>query len=262
MLMKKGLIAFDLDGTLIDGFDRFYPGRLEAIEELSRDYYITIASGRSWESIRRFAVLLGINIPYISYDGALLRDVDGRTYFKTTIEERELRFLEVFQRKYNLPFVLFTENHSRIHPMVEEYGTIVSHWRLKYVKDIHFDYEREPIIKVILMRENFQMMRSIFREMIFLRGGVRGIYMYPSRKRKGLWIVDITHPGTNKGVALKKLSEILNVDRVVAVGDYLNDIPMFQVSDISIAVEPSLEEVKRHADFVLQYFRDIVSILL
>ena len=260
-MKKKGLIAFDLDGTLIDGFDRFYEGRLETIEELSKEYYITIASGRSWESIRRFANLLGIDIPYISYDGALLRDTKGKTYFKISIGSRDLKTIEEIQRRYDLPFVLFTEDYSIIHPMVEEYGTIVSHWRLNYIKNTCFDYQGKSIIKVILMRENFQLMKKIFGEIVVVRNGIEGMYMYPSRKRKGLWIVDITNSRANKGIALRKLSEILNVDRVVAVGDYLNDIPMFEVSDISIAVEPSHDLVKRAADYVVKDFRNILTIL-
>ncbi len=261
-MKRKGLIAFDLDGTLIDGFDRFYPGRLETIEELSKEYYITIASGRSWESIRRFAFLLNIEIPYISYDGALLRDRDGRTYHAIFMDQRELRRMEEFQRRYSVPFVLFDEDYSRIHPQVEEYGTIVSHWRLNYVKDYIFDLSEKPAIKLIMMRENHALIKEIFRHVVCMRGGLRGVYMYPSRKRKGLWILDMTHESVNKGIALRKLAQILDVEKVVAVGDYLNDIPMFRVSDIAVAIEPTLDAVRQEADYVISDFRDLLGILL
>ncbi len=261
-MKKKGLIAFDLDGTLIDGFDRFYPGRMETIEELSREYYITIASGRSWESIRRFAFLLNIEIPYISYDGALLRDREGRTYDAIFMDSKELRRMEEFQSRYSVPFVLFDENHSIIHPQVEEYGTIVTHWRLNYIKDYTFDLSGRPSIKLIMMRENYALIREIFRHVVCMRGGLRGIYMYPSRKRKGLWILDMTHESVNKGLALRKLADILNVEKVISVGDYLNDIPMFRVSDISVAIEPTLNPVRQEADYVISDFRDLLGILL
>ncbi len=261
-MKKKGLIAFDLDGTLIDGFDRFYPGRLETIEELSREYHITIASGRSWESIRRFAILLNIDIPYISYDGALLRDRDGRTFMAIYMDERDLQRMEEYQRRYGLPFVLFDENHSRIHPAVEEYGTIVTHWRLNYIKDYSFNLSNRPAIKLIMMRENYSLIKEIFRHVVCMREGVSGVYMYPSRKRKGLWILDMTHRDVNKGIALRELARILEVDRVVAVGDYLNDIPMFRVSDVAVAVEPTMDPVRREADYVISDFRDLLGILL
>ncbi len=261
-MKKKGLIAFDLDGTLIDGFDKFYPGRLETIEELSREYYITIASGRSWESIRRFAFLLNIDIPYISYDGALLRDRDGRTYDAVFMNRADLRRMEEFQRRYSIPFVLFDEDHSRIHPAVEEYSTIITHWRLNYLRDYLFDMSGRPAIKLIMMKENYSLIREIFHHVLLMRGGMRGVYMYPSRKRKGLWILDMTHQSVNKGLSLKKLARILDVERVVAVGDYLNDIPMFRVSDISVAIEPTLDAVRQEADYVISDFRDLLGILL
>ena len=47
-----------------------------------------------------------------------------------------------------------------------------------------------------------------------------------------------------KANAIIRLKAMLGCDRVVAFGDALNDIPMFQIADECYAVENAVEELK------------------
>ncbi len=59
--------------------------------------------------------------------------------------------------------------------------------------------------------------------------------------------------GISKGKALKTLSEILDIDRdkIIAVGDYFNDIEMLQFAGTGAAVGNAVDEAKAAADIVL-----------
>ena len=55
-----------------------------------------------------------------------------------------------------------------------------------------------------------------------------------------------------KGTSIKKLCEILNIDKnkTIALGDYDNDISMFKAAKVGIAVKNACTEALAAADFV------------
>ncbi|WP_309493382.1 phosphoglycolate phosphatase [Candidatus Hecatella orcuttiae] len=58
--------------------------------------------------------------------------------------------------------------------------------------------------------------------------------------------------GVDKGSGLKKLAELFHLDsgRIVAVGDGLNDVELFQAAGYGIALAQAPEELKKIADHV------------
>ena len=70
--------------------------------------------------------------------------------------------------------------------------------------------------------------------------------------------VDLMALGISKWGGLKRLSERLGVprERIIAAGDYNNDIEMIQNAGIGVAVANALPEVKAAADYVTQRDND------
>ncbi len=65
-----------------------------------------------------------------------------------------------------------------------------------------------------------------------------------------------------KGKILQEIAEISDIDleQCAAIGDYLNDIPMFKVAGFRIAFNPKDEEVVKFADEII-YEKDMTRIL-
>ena len=63
--------------------------------------------------------------------------------------------------------------------------------------------------------------------------------------------IDIYAKGTTKAAAIKNLANEIGATRIVAFGDNLNDIPMMDEADWSIAVGNAFDEVKKHADEII-----------
>ena len=65
-------------------------------------------------------------------------------------------------------------------------------------------------------------------------------------------LFEILPKGVNKGLALKKMTEYLNVDisRAIAIGDYNNDIGMFNAAGIGVAVSNACKAALDAADYV------------
>ena len=58
--------------------------------------------------------------------------------------------------------------------------------------------------------------------------------------------------GVNKGSGVKKVLELLNFKgKVYAIGDSENDLKLFEIADVKVAVSNAIEQVKAMADIVL-----------
>ena len=64
--------------------------------------------------------------------------------------------------------------------------------------------------------------------------------------------------GVNKGNGLKKLAEILGIEmeNTAAIGDYYNDIDMFNAAGLSAATCGAPDDVKQHAQLEMCSSRD------
>jgi Cof subfamily protein (haloacid dehalogenase superfamily) len=70
-----------------------------------------------------------------------------------------------------------------------------------------------------------------------------------SAARSQRYYLDITHPDANKGAVLRRLSRELDIppDAIATLGDMPNDVLMFALAGLSIAMGQASEEVQRSA---------------
>ena len=68
----------------------------------------------------------------------------------------------------------------------------------------------------------------------------------------GMWAVDFTRVGVDKGAAARALASMLGIEpgQMAAVGDSYNDLPMLRATGLSIAMADAPEELKSVADHV------------
>jgi len=67
------LIVFDLDDTLLNSNSSISPRTYQAIQQVvAKGIKVTLATGRMYSSAIPFARSLGLEIPVISYNGALI----------------------------------------------------------------------------------------------------------------------------------------------------------------------------------------------
>ena len=56
---------------------------------------------------------------------------------------------------------------------------------------------------------------------------------------------------TSKGKAIQMLKDLFSIDRVVAFGDRINDLPLFEAADYALAVKNADEALKQKANEVI-----------
>lgn len=70
-----------------------------------------------------------------------------------------------------------------------------------------------------------------------------------SAARSQPYYLDVTHPGANKGGVVRRLSDLLKIptEQIATIGDMPNDVLMFALSGLSIAMGNASPEVQRAA---------------
>lgn len=79
-----------------------------------------------------------------------------------------------------------------------------------------------------------------------------------SASRSQPYYLDVTHPAANKGVVIQRLSNRFKIplEQIATLGDQLNDVLMFKLSGLSIAMGNASEEVRRQATYVTASHED------
>lgn len=85
----------------------------------------------------------------------------------------------------------------------------------------------------------------------------RALYDKTYVSNKNYWL-DVASSNTNKGSAVKKLCNLLNIDLkdTVRIGDDLNDLPMFLDKGLNVAVDNAMQDLKNKADFITLSCKD------
>ncbi|NPB02973.1 MAG: HAD-IIB family hydrolase [Thermotogae bacterium] len=232
----KPLLIIDLDGTVLDDHKRLYPQFLGILPELKRKYEILVASGRSKYSVEKYLDLMKLPHRYVSFEGAyvvwnsdLLLD---KPFTKETVDE-------LLRRYGHLPTVLFYLH--KVLPndrFVREFSEYLARWSADQIGE-----EDTGIYKVVFAKRDDgqnpdpkEMDGTVF---VYRRKGTNHIFY------------DIA-PGTTKVEGVRLVLKHVGVDpkKCVAVGDYYNDVGLFRMCGLSVAVPNAPLEVKREAHMV------------
>ena len=219
-------LMLDLDGTLLDSTDRISETVKLAIDQASRVLPVTLASGRVLEDVAHFARLLGLDGVQISDNGGRLSDpITGQTLKDVTIAPTIAKKLLGQLEKDQIHYVAVDSGRT-IHKMDD-----VIEWE----------------ITVVICRMSGQS-SAIHRSEIDQDPELSAILSVGSQ---GEWYVNYTNSSVNKGFGVELYCSFVGIDpnKVMCIGDGLNDLEMFEASGISVAMKHSSESVRRQADF-------------
>ena len=251
--MTYKLVALDLDGTVVGPDLTIAREVLEAIAAARRSgVVVTIATGRVFRAALPFVEQLGIDAPFICFQGGAVRDPrTGTAVFEHSLPaEPARRLIEALLADGAYPVAAIGD---RLHVvrMTDEFDIYV-----------HYDVEaREqavvapnlaevvaetPPLKVLFAGQpavvagHLEVLEAAFGgELDFVR----------SHEFFG----EATAPGVNKGSALAALARHLGIGReqTLAIGDERNDIEMLQWAGLGLAMGNASRAVQEAADAVI-----------
>jgi len=237
------LLALDLDGTVLGPGAAIAPAVQDALRRaVAEGLTVALASGRMLRSEARVQAALGIPGPLIAYNGALVRLPDGSGW-------EEPVPLEVAREVSSLcrarGYFLQCYYHDELcvpadDPRARDYAALAG---VPFVVDPERVWHPpSPPTKQLVIEpvERQPEVRAAVAEVA--RGRLELAHSYPH-------YLEISAAGVNKGVALRRLAEVLGVPReaVMAVGDAENDLAMLDYAGWPAAVGNAAPAVRARA---------------
>ncbi len=250
--MNYKLLALDLDDTLLNEEFKISSRNKKALKEAaSRGIGITIATGRMFRSSLPFARELGIELPLITYHGALVKEASGeQKVFRQVAVPYDLA-VEILRygEAENYHFNIYLDD--KLYVKEENENTRYYQWiasiPLETVGELAVFLEqvqKEPTKLTVINREG---------RLEELQKILQGKYAHElSILQSRPYFLEITHRDATKGQALKFLAERENLSagQVIAIGDSYNDIDMLQYAGMGVAMGNAPAAVQRAADIV------------
>lgn len=249
--MRPRLVIVDLDETLVGPDLRISPENRACIARARREgVKVTLATGRTYATSLPFARTLGISLPLICYQGALIRTASAILY-RRFIAPEFLRSIIRFGFQERTQVVVYCEEEVY-------FNKPLSHWGKEYLNKI----EQVKEISLVDLR-NFSFPKGVLKVMcIGYDRKMAGVAVRAARRfSRGLTVtrsrpnlLEFTDAEVSKGTALRFLAKRygLPLRRTMAIGDGYNDVSMFRVAGFSVAVANAPRSVEEQADAVTE----------
>lgn len=247
-MAKIKLVAVDLDDTLLSRDFQLEERVKEAVAAVrSAGVMFTISTGRMYRSALPFARKLGIDLPLITYHGALIKNsLSGEVLLDLPLPLPYAR--EIIARIHQLGYHLNGYLDDRLlverdTPEGRRYAEIAG-VEAEVVGDLLEYLDRDPT-KILTIAEE-PLLDLLGKEMVPLYEG--RVHVVKSKPH----FLEFSHPRANKGDALAYLAGLFGVQReeIMAVGDSYNDLEMLEYAGLGVVVANARDDVKRKAGYV------------
>jgi Cof subfamily protein (haloacid dehalogenase superfamily) len=259
-ITKPRLFAFDLDGTLLNSRKDLSEATLVALSEMSSmGLHIVFASGRIKSSMEQYIQRCNFPVSTVSLNGAAVyanvRHNGTPRIYDASLPAEYADFLINYAALNSIAMnyyhneTLYAINNPKNAPWLDLYFN-QTHSTYNFTSSLHNFLGCSP--SKILFLGSPEVLDE--QEAYFTRLWGTSVYIC----RTWDYYLEFMNPSANKGFGLKALADFYQVsmDETVSFGDALNDIPMFEVAGISVAVSNSSDAVKNAATRVSAWSND------
>lgn len=246
--MSIKLVAVDLDDTLLDRNTAVSSRTRQAIQAaIDQGVTVTVATGRMYPSALPYARQLKLDVPIITYNGALITAClsEKRLYYRPLDYDVACQVLELFRERgwYIQSYIndiLYVKEDNDWSRLYERTAGITA----EKIGDKLFQPTEAPtkllsIAEPAKVDEIRETVRSLFGEKLYIANS-KPTYL------------ELAHSDVNKGRALAFLADRLQISRkeIMAVGDSINDLDMIEYAGWGVAMGNAADAVKAAAQAV------------
>lgn len=243
-MKPKGIVFFDLDGTLLNEHSQVSKETRQAIVQLKENNILpVICSGRTYTELEEIGRAAEID-SFIAMNGQHSK-VKGDVLYAHSLDKKLIeKVIEAVNEKNdNLTFI----NSSGTHLLKDSEMARKSYEFLKmpYPKiDPHYYQKNEVNMLLIITDRHDDFYQQAFPEL--------NLY------RNNPYSIDTIHKNYSKGTGVKEFLEALNFKDVktYGFGDGLNDLALLSSCHEKIAMENAKEQLKKIATFITKSNRE------
>lgn len=253
------MVGVDLDGTLLNTQKQITEYTKEIVKKAEEQGCIVLAStGRPLSAVPQ-SILDVVGTKYVvTINGAVIYDMMKKEVIYDNLLPVELavKALDIFADYDALVEVFigddgYTDAKALEH--VEDY--VITPPMVKYMKESRIPTEN---VKETLLRMNQPIGKA---HAIFRDPSQRPEVMERLKKELDVDLtsssprdLDVNKKGTNKGLGLVRLGELLGIQReeIMACGDSFNDFEMLEEVGLGVAMANAEESLKKIADYITE----------
>lgn len=257
----KGLIALDIDGTITTDMQPISQKVIKYFVDLhARGWVFVFITGRTFDFGYRVLKDLPFNYFYAVQNGAILFSMpDQKILSKKYLDRSIFPSMEKICVNEATDFVIYAGFEMKNHCFFRKKH--FSEQMLSYLKERQAAFHEEwidivsfydlpvnefPSIKCFGDRDSAVRIANNIENILHLH-----VPVIKDPFCADYYVIQATHPAVSKGQALRDLMRLSNFDeRIIAAGDDLNDLSLFDEADIKIAMENAPEELKKRADII------------
>lgn len=239
--MKRKLIAFDIDGTLVNSEAKVLDSTLEVVDTLKQaGHFVTLATGRSLPTTKEVISQLDFS-NYILCNGAYAF-VNHEQIFSNPLDKGELTKLVAMANEYQIDLFYQTMHEVKQQgPFIHEKNRVMQENFATNIISYDFDIAKEAAIYQAVIfcdREEGKLFEHQFEQIRFTRWGEVAM--------------DATPVNGSKAHTLDKIARENNFSPadVVVFGDGENDIEMLRYAGLGVVMDNASDIVKVHGDYI------------
>lgn len=256
--ITERLYISDLDGTLLNNDAKLSDFTVKTVNSLAeKGMCFTFATARSVYSAKPITSALNINIPYILMNGVSIYNPLNDRYIKNEYlsPETSSEIIGVF-REHDLKCFMY-----KIHDdVLTAYFTEINSQVMNSFAEVRRNNYNKPFVKCADLADHaddetvYFTVTGEYERLLPVKNGIEKIksinHAFYRDTYTGKYYLEIFSESASKANGIKYLRNEYGFDEIVCFGDNLNDLTMFEKSDIKIAVGNAVNELKESADFV------------
>lgn len=242
------LVISDVDGTLVTTDKRLTDRARDAVARLEDSGVgFTLTSSRPPVGMRMYSDPLGITLPLGPFNGSSIVDPELTVIEQHLIPDHAVATsLDLFARN-GIDVWLFTNDNWYIR---RDDGKYVPHEQrtIQFAPAMVDDFAplAGQACKIVGVSADFALLKRCEPELQAALGD-RALAV-----RSQDYYLDVTPPGRSKGTFVQAMAQRLGLaaEAIATIGDMQNDLPMFGVSGLPIAMGNATDDVKQQAAHV------------
>ena len=256
-LYSKWLLVSDIDGTLnTKSFKLPENNKKAIIEFVNNGGNFTLCSGRNLQSLSIHYNKLGISTPAIFLNGAGIYDFKNEEmiYQNFISEEGEEIILDVLKNHKLAQLTVFTADKILLATRKCIYGRVIC----KMDKlDCQLYKKISDLPRGIWGKVSFFGTKGLINKLKDVFSNEANSKVFECFKTSP-FTLEVVSKGVNKGAAVLKLAELLNIDEsnTAAIGDYYNDVDMLKRVAHPVCCGQAPDDIKNISEYVACHCND------
>lgn len=242
------LVVTDVDGTLVRHDRTLAPSTVAAAGRLrAAGVKLALVSSRPPRGLDALLGPLGIDTPRAGFNGGVIEDAAGVVLEERTIPDAATQEAVAFLEAAGIDVWVFARDQWLLKRPDGAYvprEQISIRMGFRVVDD--FTPHLHDVHKVMGSATDHDRIGALEAALHARIGAQAAVH------RSQAYYIDVTHPDANKGRAAGALARLLGIapDEMACLGDMPNDLPMFAVAGLAIAMGNAPEPVRARAHAV------------